>query len=206
MESAEDLLRTRSIKSLRALVSSLEASANAKQSELQLTVGSKYHEFIQSADCIAHMQNKADQLDQLIKHFSAASKVVLSQAQAVGLFIGGQNMIGESTSSDLMVGDEYKRIEHKRKINSLELSPKCLWHLLDRCNVFVAAQLIVMAERVSHHSISLHTRSDGLELYDINQSIPSYDNDSKDERKRSFFGNVKSCIFLRDVSAPLFTF
>ena len=57
--SADDLLKTRTIPDLRKLVYSLSADADGKQSELRSMVGSKYHDFIQSADAISKMRDAA---------------------------------------------------------------------------------------------------------------------------------------------------
>lgn len=53
--SAEELLKTKSVPELRDLVISLEKDAKLKQVELQQLVGSKYHDFVESADTIKKM-------------------------------------------------------------------------------------------------------------------------------------------------------
>jgi hypothetical protein len=69
MISAEDLIKTRTIPELRDLTITLELDANGKQTELQHMVGSKYHDFIQSADAIAAMQKKAQFLEEKLADF-----------------------------------------------------------------------------------------------------------------------------------------
>jgi len=63
VSSADELLKSRSIPELRQLVKTLETDAVSKVSELQHMVGSKYHDFIQSADAIATMQQKSEQFE-----------------------------------------------------------------------------------------------------------------------------------------------
>ena len=75
--SAEDLLRTKSIFELRQLVEKLNQTAQSKQSELQQMVGSKYHDFIQSADSIAAMKEKLTSVEShLVKFWDYADQVV----------------------------------------------------------------------------------------------------------------------------------
>lgn len=80
---ADDLLRTRTIPELRDLVNSLEKDSSAKRTELQLMVGSKYHDFIQSADKIASMKEKSTMLEQQIDSFWKATDKLVSQAKTV---------------------------------------------------------------------------------------------------------------------------
>ena len=64
---AEDLLKTRTIPELRDRVNQLEKESNAKKTELQLMVGSKYHDFIQSADMINEMRGQVTLVEQQIE-------------------------------------------------------------------------------------------------------------------------------------------
>lgn len=64
---AEDLLKTRTIPELRDRVNQLEKESNAKKTELQLMVGSKYHDFIQSADMINEMRGQVTTVEQQIE-------------------------------------------------------------------------------------------------------------------------------------------
>lgn len=77
----EDLLKNYSIPELRELVVTIEAEANAKQTELQHMVGSKYHDFIQSADLITNMQRQAQELEDKLKSFWDSSKILLDKTQ-----------------------------------------------------------------------------------------------------------------------------
>src|SRR5437868_4833843 len=64
---AEDLLKTRTIPELRDRVNQLDKESNAKKTELQLMVGSKYHDFIQSADMINEMRGQVTTVEQQIE-------------------------------------------------------------------------------------------------------------------------------------------
>ena len=59
-ESAEELLKSRGITDLRDMIGDLNEKAFQTKEELQLMVGSKYHDFIQSADAISFMKDSAE--------------------------------------------------------------------------------------------------------------------------------------------------
>jgi hypothetical protein len=71
---ADDLLKTKSIAVLRNLVASLENDANSKKTELQHMVGSKYHDFIQSADTITSMNERSAEVDKMMGEFSSSTR------------------------------------------------------------------------------------------------------------------------------------
>lgn len=81
LTSADELLRTRSIPELRDLVNSLENDGNSKITELQVMVGSKYHDFIQSADAIAAMQSKSEFLESNLCRFLKLSQDVVTKTR-----------------------------------------------------------------------------------------------------------------------------
>ena len=56
--NAEELIQSHSIPQLRELTSTLAKDAERKQIELQMMVGSRYHDFIQNSDAIAIMEEK----------------------------------------------------------------------------------------------------------------------------------------------------
>ena len=80
---ADDLLRTRTIPEIRELVVSLEKDADGKRTELQHMVGSKYHDFIQSADKIASMREKSISLEKQIKSFWEVNEQLIAQAKTM---------------------------------------------------------------------------------------------------------------------------
>lgn len=180
MESAEELLRTRSIRSLRELVASLDASASAKQAELQLTVGSKYHDFIQSADAITDMHTKAANLDENLRQFYSCSQQVLAQAKAIGL---GSNQGTENVNNGNQNANHSMHTvanSEKRSMDkaiAYDLTSKTVWKLLDKCDIFEAAHIIYLAEIVLHLHSQIKTAFD-----------------------ESFVKNCRSCVVLREVS------
>lgn len=80
---ADDLLRSRTIPELRELVYSLEKDSGSKKTELQHMVGSKYHDFIQSADKIASMKEKSILIEQQIQQFWNSNQQLLAKAQTI---------------------------------------------------------------------------------------------------------------------------
>jgi hypothetical protein len=74
----EDLLKNHSISELRELVISLEHDAISKQKELQQMVGSKYIDFIQSADLISLMQAKSIELEDKLQKFWKSSENIIA--------------------------------------------------------------------------------------------------------------------------------
>jgi len=67
---ADDLLKSRTIPELKNLVITLKNEYNNKKSELQAMVGSKYHDFIQSADKISAMKDVSVVFDEKITSFN----------------------------------------------------------------------------------------------------------------------------------------
>lgn len=76
---AEELLQTRSIPELRELVYSLDKDADSKETELQHMVGSKYHDFIQSADKISVMREKSVKVENLLREFFQYNQVLIDR-------------------------------------------------------------------------------------------------------------------------------
>ena len=80
---ADDLLRSRTIPELRELVNSLEKDSGSKKTELQHMVGSKYHDFIQSADKISSMKEKSIQIEQQILSCWSYNQELIAKAQTL---------------------------------------------------------------------------------------------------------------------------
>jgi hypothetical protein len=90
--SAEELLKTRTIPELRDLVYSLENDGNSKITELQVMVGSKYHDFIQSADAIAAMQQKSEFLESnLCRFLQLSEEIVLKTKDLLSRTVNSQS-------------------------------------------------------------------------------------------------------------------
>ena len=90
--SADELLKTRTIPELRDLVYSLENDGNSKITELQVMVGSKYHDFIQSADAIAAMQQKSEFLESnLCRFLQLSEEIVLKTKDLLSRTVDSQS-------------------------------------------------------------------------------------------------------------------
>jgi hypothetical protein len=57
--SMEELVQTKSVDELRVIAAQVQREADTRQKELQLMVGSRYHEFIESADTISGMHKQS---------------------------------------------------------------------------------------------------------------------------------------------------
>ena len=76
-----DLLATHSIPELRQLVGSIEKDSFARKNDLQLMVGSKYHDFISSADRISEMKSETVYIDNQLGVVITANRKVLQSCQ-----------------------------------------------------------------------------------------------------------------------------
>ena len=95
-----DLLGTHSIPELRQLVGDIEKDAVNKKNDLQLMVGSKYHDFISSADRISEMKSETEYIEnQLISVIQANQSVVTSCQHLLSLTLGESNADSESKDS-----------------------------------------------------------------------------------------------------------
>ena len=78
---ADELLKSNSIVELRDLVYSLEKDAEGKKTELQHMVGSKYHDFIQSADKISKMKSSSKKVEGMITDFWSQNADLIAKVQ-----------------------------------------------------------------------------------------------------------------------------
>lgn len=67
---ADDLLRSKTIPELKDLIITINNEYIHKKTELQSMVGSKYHEFIQSADKITKMKELSIEFQNKVTDFS----------------------------------------------------------------------------------------------------------------------------------------
>ena len=109
--SAEELLKTRSIPDLRELVQTLEIDAVSKVSELQSMVGSKYHDFIQSADAISAMQQKSEYLEGNLKKFLVLAQEVSGHTHE----LLEHTSVGQANKIDISKTQYLRGISHKGK-------------------------------------------------------------------------------------------
>lgn len=133
ISSADDLLKTRTIPELRSLVGSLAVDAESKQTELRLMVGSKYHDFIQSADAIAAMRMKTDEIGLKLSGFSKFSVALIENAKDL-LKHTEPTATPISSSSSVLSEDLF------RKPDGAEV-----WNFLEDCNIFDASKVVVVS-------------------------------------------------------------
>ena len=138
MLSAEDLLRTSPVPELRKLVLDLDKEASSKKTELQLMVGSKYHDFIQSADSIRGMQEKAEEMQTKLGTFLHSSQDLVASTEELLLRTKKAKPKKIScVSPSVTAGSMQKRM----KIDS-----GAVWTCLESCNISAAARLVGFAE------------------------------------------------------------
>jgi hypothetical protein len=80
---ADDLLRSRSVGELRELVNSLERDSSSRKTELQQMVGSKYHDFIQSADKITKMKEKSIAIEEAIEQSWQLNQSLIAKSKTL---------------------------------------------------------------------------------------------------------------------------
>ncbi len=123
--SADDLLKTRPVPELRDMVNSLALDADNKQIELQLMVGSKYHDFIESADAISLMKDSTQFINNKLKSFEILSLELLEKTK---LFMSQNN--------------ENNNQEHKRTYSSFKKPDISLfWKYLENFDSFNASKV-----------------------------------------------------------------
>ena len=110
---AEDLLKSRTIPELKNLVITLKNEYNNKKSELQAMVGSKYHDFIQSADKISCMKDVSVVFDDKINSFNKIINEVIHTVH--GLLEHSSTIISSSSSSSSSSSTNSHVIEHHQK-------------------------------------------------------------------------------------------
>jgi hypothetical protein len=155
---ADDLLRSRTIPELRELVNSLERDSGAKRTELQHMVGSKYHDFIQSADKISSMKDKSVALEQQITSFYAANEKLLAQASTILDFSQPDLQRQKPQQSNHATAGAH--LERHTVANILliifyfafaaELTCAAVWDDLNNCDVFGATKALLMSSLLAH--------------------------------------------------------
>lgn len=160
--TGEEHLRTQSIPNLRNLICSLENEAIGKQSELQILVGSYYHDFIQSADAIANMASKSRQMDEKISKLWTHSQNLIGKTQD----LLNCSEINRENPSKVIVGNPLQNssIYPKRLVlNSAEV-----WSYLQNCDVYNASKIIHLSELLKYLSILKENTQVGNEKFNHN--------------------------------------
>jgi Vps51/Vps67 len=136
--SAEELLKTRTIPELRDLVYSLENDGNSKITELQVMVGSKYHDFIQSADAIAAMQQKSEFLESnLCRFLQLSEEIVLKTKDLLSRTVNSQSSDSHSVAPlKIYKGFIIEISEKHLPIRLIKLSTDCFLTKLIRLVIY----------------------------------------------------------------------
>lgn len=211
--SAEDLLRLKTIPELRNLISSLDEEASSKQTELQLMVGSKYHDFIQSADSISQMQQSTGKMEKKLEDFWGSSKVVVNQTKDLLLCttnessINNNNKNNNSNIASINLAHQNVKInqnqnQNQQSMKKISLSNSAVWERLEECDVYGAVNVIVVAalllqnttcsENTTLNRLSLVLSSEAKQLLQewSSPSSPSYSS------RYNLLLNCNSAIFL----------
>jgi len=140
MLSSDELLKTRTIPELRALVASFSNDAESKKLELQHMVGSKYHDFIQSADLISTMRDKVALMESKLEAFSACSQDLVTKTQDLLVCTGqGKQQQQQQQQQQAVVAT----------MSFASISSSAVWNYLEECHVYEAAKIVVLARLVT---------------------------------------------------------
>lgn len=152
---AEDLLKTRTIPELRERVNQLEKESNAKKTELQLMVGSKYHDFIQSADMINEMRGQVTTVEQQIELLWKCNQDLVQKGHnLLNLTVPQTNRKRKTVEVSTLLSGMVSDFPNSIVIISQDLTPASVWNSLNECNVFASAQSILTAAMLSTSSPS----------------------------------------------------
>lgn len=143
LSSADELLRVKSISELRKLVNELEMSSESKQTELQQMVGSKYHDFIQSADAIKDMVAKAEMLEMQLIKFGNYNNQVIEKTNKLLLSTQSRN---NSSHDGGIINSNTANNSSETIGMKVALSSENIWLFLDECKVFEASAIISVSE------------------------------------------------------------
>ena len=78
--------QTHNISTLKSYIITLENESISKQSELQMVVGSKYHDFIQSGTSIEMMHENAKRIEEAILQFEKFNKTIIQKTSTISNF------------------------------------------------------------------------------------------------------------------------
>eukprot|EP01035_Chromulina_nebulosa_P017661 gene17661-23248_t len=133
--SADELLRSEPISSLRSLVISLNNEFNSKQDELRQMVGSKYHDFIESNDAIVAMAYSSHSALNIVNNLPQLSQTMLDKTFVMlqSVEVSEESKVdGEDARSGSGITDD-------------------VWHYLDNCDLYNASILIYLSSQVIDH-------------------------------------------------------
>lgn len=149
LSQADDLLKAHSIPELRLLQDRLHKEANGKKQELQSMVGSKYNDFIQSADAISIMRTKSELMGEKLASFFACSQALVSATNellnAKGGSGGSDGKISSTNSNGKNGGSTGQSAGASVATVVIKLSDAAVWALLERCDVYRAGLTVQLA-------------------------------------------------------------
>ncbi|CAM9434083.1 unnamed protein product [Choristocarpus tenellus] len=134
---AERALERISVSEARALLRQLTSQVGGKQTELQLMVGSRYHELIESADSILSMKETAEEVKGLLHEFPKALECVLGQ-------VPDTMASTDARQTDLVYRQAAATVKNSEEVTRLMLkAPAAMWSALDRKRHLEAAGLLL---------------------------------------------------------------
>ena len=157
MFSAEEFLRSKDVLDLRRLVLELDGQASSKKAELQTMVGSKYHDFIQSADSIKNMQVKAEEMNAKLGTFLQSSQTLVSRTEELLLQTKQSDKILTSISTSTNTKHDAQILNDR----NMKLNTSVLWLYLENCILSKASLLVGLVEVIlaSRRSIKVPGKS-----------------------------------------------
>eukprot|EP00903_Cladosiphon_okamuranus_P007661 g7429.t1 len=136
MVSPERALEHMSVEKAWTLLDTLSSQVVGKQTELQLMVGSRYHELIESADSIVSMKETSIEVLGLLRSFPQACSNVLQKVPSSVL-----PQAIDSSGSELLGTQFAKNIS--QVIQLMLHAPAAMWAALDSNRVLEAANLVL---------------------------------------------------------------
>lgn len=214
---ADDLLKNKPIADLRVLIKQLNKDAEDKKTELRSMVGSQYHQFIQSADKISEMHDQSKVLLASLDQFWERNQDFVSQMQRflhkdAQTTSAGQQLekLRSGKSRRLVLTGTSPRVAVAVAVHGprscswspTDVTPSQLWKDIGDCDVYRAATRILVAAAVlSAHSPAAAATLNAPWLAtflseDAHRALASY------EASAATLQELRSCLFLREVSAP----
>ena len=121
-------------------------------------VGSKYHDFIQSADAIAKMQGKSEYLEGNINGFVTLAEDVATHTKEL------LSRTSIDSSKPLTNNVKATCAGHGRMTGMLPLDGSSVWNCLEDCDIYSAAAVVVQSQVVLDVSLMSMHRNNNKDL------------------------------------------
>ena len=207
---ADELLKTKTIKELRILVETLNNDSLSKQTELQVMVGSKYHDFIQSANEITEMKKRSEIIQLKLSKFD---KLCYELINNTNYMLQAKDIMNNSYNNNQNSFETQINIQINTQIQSntqtniqtsvqthvqtqellLLFNSEKIWYYLNECNIFNASLIIITAK------ILLNPKN-YINNYNINNYKIFLDTLFMHENYLLLINQSKSILFLEKVS------